>query len=147
MWGQTVPTSNVTTMRVFLLDSPPLELREGIVEGPWTLLENHAQHLSHDVSEGVLRQLIMERLVRDRHGEQRIELTVNIRQCFCESQRMAREQTQHQPVRGHKAFSVAEPDSVPEVVDQILRQYTLDSVGALGDCAASRSSLRASWWL
>ena len=56
--------------------------------------------------------------------------------------RMACQQAQHQPIRGHQALSVAEPESPPEIIDKRRRQYTLDSIGELRNSAASHSSLR-----
>ena len=75
-----------------------------------------------------------------------LELPVDIGQRLDGTHRMACQQAQHPPIRGHQAFSAAETDMAPEVVDVRRRQYSLDSVGELRNSAASHSSLRVSWW-
>jgi len=85
---------------------------------------------------------VVKGLVGARHGEQRVDLAMDIGQRLDRPHRMVCQQARHQPIRDHQALSVAEPDSPPEGVDPRRRQYALDLTGELRNSAVSRSSLQ-----
>ena len=86
-------------------------------------------------------QLVVERLVRDRCAEQRIELALNIGQRLDLPRGMARQQAQDRSIWSNQALAVAETDSPSEVIEVGRRQHALDSIGELSNSAASHPSL------